>query len=372
MSRKKILTVVSALVISLILAIPLFAIEENISYGAEPDCVETQLERLHELMNFTINQFDSFEYAPPFSSYSDSVEVSLINFISPPNDVHDYFSIGLNTGLDCEQITFENLDMLTEITMREPSQDVVDFILTFAGIPAGRAEISYSIILPILPLSYEEPLPEICPVWGDVTQNNNARNIPHSTPRMGNRVRLTSPNNVFVGTATVGHPLGADRPGNLSFVSAFHRGNIVNYHAFDALLPTFRMGTVTRSQANVLGDFTVINLAWSNGIASDFLPPPFPSGSRIGNFRGTPRINDTVRSIRGFSGVQEARIIDASATVGDWRNTIVVSPAGIWQQGDSGAALIRTNDRAVVGTLRAARISNGVQTMIYTPVTVYS
>ena len=157
-------------IITLLVAFSLTITFTNIiiaeTYEPELNCVNTQLARLYELRYLLSNRHSNNFETTIFSADGEPIEIPNINLIAGPRHLFGPLTIGLVVDVDYSHIEYEDTDALLEITRRQPAREVVDFILDFAGIPYGQANISYAIALltPILP--YGAPLPAICPVWG--------------------------------------------------------------------------------------------------------------------------------------------------------------------------------------------------------------
>ena len=91
------------------------------------------------------------------------------------------------------------------------------------------------------------------------------------------------------------------------------------------------------------------------------------------NFRGVARQSDAVRSIRGLSGVQNSRVAHTAAVcfAAGVFGKILTHPLEAIQGGDSGAALIRVSDNAVLGTLKGILVYSGRAYGMYTSAQLY-
>ncbi|MCL2287772.1 MAG: hypothetical protein FWC33_01115, partial [Candidatus Bathyarchaeota archaeon] len=116
-----------------------------------------------------------------------------------------------------------------------------------------------------------------------------------------------------------------------------------------------------------------VGLNISNSQMSANLPNSWnwPAGASIANFRGTAGLNNEVRSIRGRSGVHQSRVTALNATVGTRTNQLLTYPNGNSLAGDSGSALIRVSDSAVLGTRSGTAIISGRTYGRYTHVQRY-
>jgi len=174
------------------------------------------------------------------------------------------------------------------------------------------------------------------------------------------------------GTSTIGHPFDS---GGARFFSSFHFNGGSGLNAFFGAPGNpshVLMGRVAWSTFNVEVDVAAIDTSViDHRRVSPALPSPWPAGSTINNFRGTPRSGDPVRSIRGMSNlVHHTIIFDPSFTLADVSRAIMTDTNGRSQAGDSGAALITVAGQ-VVGT-RAGWIRwMGVDRGVYTNVQFY-
>jgi len=290
------------------------------SFGGLTPEAETQRERLRELMHGTA--------VVPFSLDEDFI-VPRVNMIAAPEGDRSYFLIGVES---------------------EPTQECIEFILYYTGIPRENAYIGKSWFeLQILPYdpAVISPAQEIEP-------------FSYRAWNMGQMITIQG-----VGTLTMGHP---HHSGLTSFVTAPHRhglrGNNVSANSLT-------IGTVNRSVFNVNADVAIIDLHDRNTVS------PHVDGGVINNFTARASRRDSVVSIRGMSGIQRDLWVegtDFEIPGRPMRNMIGIYPDRNSTGGDSGSALIRRmspTDRAVLGT-RAGRLwFVGRYIGIYTPVVNY-
>jgi len=265
--------------------------------------LERQTELLHELSDL----INSGGMRARLGADGVPVEIPNINMvISPASAAIDHFVIGLE--IDHSHLSYGDFEAVIELSLQEPPQEVVDFILSYAGIPSDRIIIGYGIFQPT-PLHPEYlPLPDVCPVWGygrnEVAEESNAasRDV-RTTLRMGDRNRVMA----IPGYSTVGHPLNS--AGSRYFTS-FHADTwLQGRDVFLQNLPFNRVGNVARSNNNQTLDIAEVNLSVTGSHMSSDLPRPWPVGSRVSNFRGAARTQDLVRSIRGFSRVTDNAVL---------------------------------------------------------------
>lgn len=338
------------------------------------NCDESEVERQLELL-LELNELLSSGAISNVVSYSrdgEPVIMPQISLILPPTYETDMFGIGLE--IDIGELGFGDLDEIAEIASREVSEYVIDFIAYFSGIPRERVSVSHSVFMrtPLLPYGY---IPSgICPVWGDErivdfgdaqmeSLEHDVAITPFSTTiRMGNTISIRGV------SGTAGHPTSS---AGTYFISAFHSNSIPRYTDVFLNVTNTRVGLVFRSIYNQSVDITGINTLMTGASMSTALP--LPLGGTIGSFRGSPRNNDEVISIRAMAGVYRTRILNTNAFIpaANIAGMMVTTSLGGAQAGDSGAALIRTTDRAVMGTHSGGVFYNGSWRGLYTNVQRY-
>lgn len=336
----------------------------------EINSIERQMERLHELKEL-INSPD-FARTVPLNANGEPLEIPNINLIAPP-DRNGHFMIGLE--IDHTGLVYEDCEAMRELTRQEVPSEIVDFIISFAGIEKDQVKIGYGIFLPTLRLPHDYVVTGTCPVWGDdrssirndeiYTENYiNLQMPPPITLRIGQLDHIS-----FLGPGTIGHPRNSN--GRI-YTTAVHGdarvGTIVDTNSF----PRNEIGHISRMVFHESVDIAEVTLN-SNVHLSMALPGSWnwPGGINITNFRGVPRGNDNVRSIRGMSGVQESRIHAVGASTDRAINKILIYPNGATQVGDSGAALIRVSDSAVLGTRQGRFTTFGTVFGVYSNVQRY-
>jgi hypothetical protein len=302
----------------------------------EASCVENQRARLMELFYGNV--------ILPFHEGED-VNVPAVNFIMPPEGDRDYFIIGV-----------------TEV----PSQECIEFILSYTGIPQELAYIAQAIFnTRILPYQEVEYSYDEC-MYLHLEKDEYFQEIARfqSWWGMGQRIFIEG-----LGGMTMGHPLNSNLQ---SFATSPHtpnaRGRNVFIHGTNHLI-----GSVRSAFVNSQGDVALVDLHGQNFINSTV------QGGTINIFRATANRNDSVVSMRGWSGMQSSWVDSTIASA--WHpfgvtmhNLISTYPVRAIQYGDSGAALIRRmspTDRAVLGTLIGDIVIGSRWVALYTPVTRY-
>ncbi|MCL2527981.1 MAG: hypothetical protein FWE42_06115 [Defluviitaleaceae bacterium] len=322
----------------------------NSNIKFEANTIDAQFERLSELQELLWSGDRST--IVPFGD-DNLIEPPRINIIAPPPYEGGQFLIGLE--VDLGTLGRDDIDAINELTTKDVCEEIIDFILYFTGIPRDSVDIGYSAILRLSPVE-NYVASDICPVWGNDLPIQPRR----ETLFMGQRVTVNG------STSTVGHPLNS--LGN-SFFTTFHRHIPTGTPAYSPHLGGRGVGFVQRTIFNETVDIAQISMAPLNVMISSQLP----GGGNISNFRGTSFFGDPVISIRGFSGVQNTTIFSTNAIIPHYgiRNMILVYPVGRITNGDSGAALIRTLNRSVLGTLSGDVIHNGRHVGIYSDVQRY-
>ena len=128
---------------------------------SEINCIYRQYDLLNELMELQ----QTSRLVVPLSTDGVPLEIPQINMIIPATSVSGRFTIGLEVCIG--DLGYEDTDAILEITSQEPNKEVVDFILSFAGISHDQATVAYGVFLPTprLPVGYVISGP--CRVWGD-------------------------------------------------------------------------------------------------------------------------------------------------------------------------------------------------------------
>ena len=109
MLKKTFVTLLLSMVLTFSFTVLISAEELVEAHVHEINCVESQFERLRELLRGDI--VASFPYD----------NIPIVNFIAPPEEHREYFIIGV---------------------MYEPTQECIDFILAYTGIAKENARIS--------------------------------------------------------------------------------------------------------------------------------------------------------------------------------------------------------------------------------------
>ena len=372
---KKFLSIL--LIISLILGMTSVTIATSDFIDDQENCViERQSQLLHELQEL----IQTSQLIVPRSLYG--VEIPNINLIAAPLDSQSQFLIGLEVEHDFNYGEWEAIEYITSQSVPE---DIVDFILSFADIPAERALVGYNITIPtpmLLIAEYEDfYFPEVCPVWGHnrTTEHYGAIDSLYyiTTPlidnsftlRMGWLHAVQIPGGFGVGT--IGNP--RNTAGSL-YNTALHRSDLNNHNVFLNSNRTLQIGRVTRSVFNNSVDAAQVDVGITRSRVLNDLPIgwSWPGGSSLRYHMASARQNDLVRSIRGMSGVFESRVDSINATTAIGRtNQTLTFPNGSSQVGDSGAALIRVSDSAVVGIRFGTTTLNGRTLGVYTNPTLF-
>jgi len=299
-----------------------------------------------------------------------------ISFIATPTYTSDNtFQIGLLP--DVGSLGFEDRhspEMMNILTRALP-QGTIDFILDFTQLNYEDVDIFYSIAFdtPLFPL--DVPLPPSKVIWDEIDfaedyiavdplqQNVNA------TMRMGDWIEISGG-----GRLTAGHPTTST--GN-TFMTAPHTEAVVNRFVIAPERSPMRIGNIIWARYNSRSDVAAVDVTISGSNMSRQLPShwsgiPWGGGSTITNFMGLAQNNQQVRTIGAASGVMNGTIVNANANIPNLNlnNKILVSP-DLGRVGDSGAALIRFQDNAVLGTKRGAVFVNGSWHMHFTNVHFY-
>ena len=326
------------------------------------DGIEEQFERLYELMN--ILQSSRYALVVPFTDSGEPLYIPNINLIAPPHGEGGNFVIGLE--IDYGSLVFGDWEAMKELSLQAPPTEVVEFILSFAGIPYDMAEVGFSIVfdIPLLPADYI--ITGVCPVWGDernVLSDEHSiyatytRNIP---ARMGQLAHIAG-----IGTGTLGHPSSTSNSSRA--FSSIHR----NLHFPGNSVSIGRSGTPGQLRGSIQNPTIDVAAIDVMGSVSPELPSGWhwPGGNRI-VFRNTPPLDARVASLRGISGVRHSHLFRTNAIVGELRDKIITLEE-LGTEGDSGAALIRIHDSAVLGTLRSGIFFQGQRMSVYSCVQNY-
>lgn len=351
MKKKLISAVLCVTLVVSMFVMPVSAQVYGYEYQSVELTIEEQTERLLDLQRMLANG----TLPIPLNIYGEAIEIPNINLIAPPLYGGTTFRIGLE--IDTEGLAYGEWDEIIQLTSQPPQRDVVDFILGFTGIGYEMAEVAYAANFYAPPLPFDYPIPEVCPVWGDTPLPRLA------SLRMGNLIYVDG----VPGRITAGHP--ATSTGS-TFLTATHRVNTLS-RAVHIRVPanqpyTTRIGTVTRCTFGNNLDIAIVTLASTGSHMSTDLP----WGGRISQFRAAARVNDSVRSIRGFSGVVNSTVVGINVNTETLSNQILISPNGPSSTGDSGAALIRA-DGSVLGTRGGVTVMGSAHFGRYTNVTLY-
>ncbi|MCL2400061.1 MAG: hypothetical protein FWC91_10030 [Defluviitaleaceae bacterium] len=315
--------------------------------------VEMQHERLLELI--------SGNFIVPFDFDGELDIIPSVNLIVPPEGTREYFVIGVEGTL---------------------TQECIDFILFYTGIPEELANISeaylerqYLFIYTCPDTGYERETTTKPEHWESIEYIDFMQEIVpyNATFSMGQMMDVH-----FLGGAigfTIGHPINSQ---GIRFATSLHRTAAVAAHRpVTTYLSLFQIGTVSGTVFfDQRRDVALVNTA-QNITISTVVPG---AGGSITNFRATANFDDNVMSLRGRSGPQTSWVWTTNASArftGDpwyFGDKIGIYPDRTSIGGDSGAALIRRNssaDRAVLGTRSGFATIGGRRMGIYTKVTNY-
>jgi hypothetical protein len=299
---------------------------------------EKEIARLYELAEHLNSTKDSSREI--LSSAGMPAEMpQIISAITSPLTFR-YFGhilIGVELDVDISHLCPDkDHEEILKLTTREVPDEIVEFILSFTGFPRDIVKIGYATII-----LQQHGDPQLAAELADSSNEMSAKNsiVPLNQQfSMGQIINVPS---LGITGATVGHP----RPGGRSFMTALHR---IVPTGTDVFSFNTRIGSVTRSIYTEAVDVTEVSLVSTLTMSTNL--PLSHGGQPIANFRGVPQNGDFSISIRGFSGVQDVRVFQANTALDGYRGMMLVSPDARSQAGDSGAALIRTSDRAVLGT----------------------
>ena len=149
---------------------------------------------------------------------------------------------------------------------------------------------------------------------------------------MGQRIFVSG-----LGHYTLGHPRNATGE---TFFTSLHNRNAPGANVFCAVTNA-HIGIVVTSQVTAYADVAEVRVLFGR-----------VSAAGISNFRGIPRNLDRVRSIRGVTGTVSGHIVNASGNAPGFVQMILTNESNS-AGGDSGAALIRIVDNAVLGVRQA-------------------
>lgn len=340
------------------------------SYGLLQDELlteEEQFERLLELMSIA-EMYNVYGIAPRsianFPSYMPNILILTTNSYGRC----ETFGIGLYICVGDLTYGDRHGEEMRRLMETPIPAETVDFILDFAGIPHDNAVIFYSAIFRTPTRPTCKPLPEdwVC-MWEGYNADTNAEPFVNRTIHMGELV-LT---HYSGGHATVGHPLNA---AGTSFFTAFHMVHPPRTDVFiNTISANTRVGHIMREAFTSTVDFAQVDVRGTNSVVSRRLPPShnWPGGINITNFNGLAANGQAVRTIGGFGGVMDGTILNANANLSGVRFQQIVVTPDRGEDGDSGAALIRLNDSAVLGTKSGAVFYNGAWRMFFTNVRNY-
>ena len=346
------------------------------AYGGHEQESYTNLDTQIELLNIL------FE-----SSLENSQRIEAHGIIANDDSTNSIPNIVLIAAPQTEDSTF--LIAIDE----KPTQETIDFILNFTGIPAEKAEIvhlqsesleiCYEIIAEddiyngfhrsFFENSSEEDISGILEMLSEPNYFE-PHQITGGIVMMG---QLAAVQNLGGGTSlTIGHP---NNISGSSFFTATHgaapNGARVVSYVRPTGATTHQIGTIRRTNNRGNSDFTEVAVGGTVSQASARVPW---GNHNITNFRGTPSYNQPARSIRGRSGVTlslvnrpNVRVIHGGV---DFNNMILTYPNGNSQVGDSGTALIATNgsQEIVLGTRRGVIGLDGRNFGIYSSVLNYN
>ena len=336
MKHKIEIAIFLSLVMVLALSLSVTAADNDLvgeSDTREVNCVNNQIERLRDLLHGRV--------VVPFDAENVPANIPRVTILIPPEGPRQYFLIGVEV---------------------EPTQECVDFILYYTGIPRELAYIGIGYAKrQILPLDSEE--------YGhnkSTSQEGEYGISPLSTTyATGTRITIEG-----IGGLTMGHPTSAR---GTQFLTAPHTRAAAERSVFIHNTSQHIAYVSNNIDFRPHRDFAVVDFRGGNTIH------PHVLGGPISNFRATASNGSTVYSIRGFSGTHHS-VIDTTSAEGtfgpndNFIRKIGVYPDGVSTLGDSGSALIRRaspTDRAVVGT-RAGLGRVGTRIMgIYTNVLEY-
>jgi len=337
----------------------------TVDVSASQYSIEEQFDRLRELMIILQSPYRSL--IAPFDASGEPLHIPNISLIIPPDTEGESFIIGLE--INYEGIAFDD-DAMRELTLQTPPEEVAKFILSFAGIPYSMAEVGFVIIqdIPLLPMDYI--ITDICPIWGDERNTPSdeynidaayARNVP---VRMGQLVGIAGR---VGGVATIGHPFSASNSSR--FFTSTHLNLNPASPGDTVYLGGIPIGHLRSSVYAPMIDVAVVDtFSISHELPTGVL---WPSGNRV-TFRNTPTPRYTqVISLNGVTGMQPSTVFGTNALTGSMTNKIIIFETPI-ARGDSGAALIRLHDSAVIGTLRASILFQGVRFLVYSCIQNYT
>ena len=351
--------------------------------GTSSISVEEMHNRLEELVEFSLTD------GLPFSVYTDDGQVfqlPRLSFTVITNEMNRMvtdlkFFIGV--GYDSSKLCINDRETIRTIINSEVSNDIVDFVLSYTGIPRLNASFNYIVGMRIPPLPPDFIFTEPGPIWGeDRTHLNNwvDSNIDDEDGYESIESDFTAPFSMgtlmrtgVAGITTIGHPTDSNGSAfrtslhaNLSQMTETQRVARVN---------DIEVGRVTVSIFNATVDIATVELLGGRTV-STMLPAPWNwgGGVHISNFRGSPRLFDSVASINGMSGLLFGEILRTNGNCTEIGATdmIFVYPRGNITNGDSGSALVRRSDGAVLGTLAAWTTTLNIYTLRWVEVGVYT
>ena len=290
------------------------------------NCLERQMERLKDLIDGTVIMPFGSDITPPS-----------VNIVLPPEGDREYFIIG---------------------TDGPATQECINFILSYTGISHENAFIAQGIGRRNV-LQYGQTVTP----YRQVHEYEAIE--PHTTTLfMGEMITIAG-----VSSFTLGHPTSNF---GTYFATSPHTTAALNRQVFLGLheAPNRLLGTVSRAYFMSARDVAIVRITTANRVSTSF-----PWGGSIANFRGTAAVDDSTMSIRGVSGTRSSRVTSTVATgrfFGDpFSFAGKIATLGGAMDGDSGSALIRTRDNAVLGTLNGTYSIGGITVTIYTPALRY-
>lgn len=304
---------------------------------------EMQMERLDELFFSTPIIPEPESIIRALTADGTVLDSPRINFLIPPNERRDTFIIGL-----------EN----------EPTEEDIAFIVFYTGIPRELLDIEKAVINigPYLPSYLDEYLYESNYFPEEYLQEYSQHRLsyeeyyfteqedfnPRSSPwlRMGQEIDIRR-NGHLIASLNLGPPRSG---AGTSFFTASHGlarvGDWVYFRGTNT-----RIGRVIDVRLFGSVDATEVDVNVTGRLVSSLIPPR--NIEMIGNFAGTARIGDRVGSVRRGGNIWPGRVdsLNARIVVGitPLSNMIGVYPGTTRRPGDSGGALIRLDDNAVLG-----------------------
>lgn len=326
-----------------------------------------------------------FVYASDINSLSQFERLNLLFELTPKeiqqkvqlfstfSDEHSEISIPNVIGFGMPELEGRKILIGLE---EEPTAEQINFLLYFVGISLEDAIIGkLTEEIEIAPYYLEIPLTAEGFYINFLENSREYIDIDFFTVtggivQMGQMINIPG-----VGNLTLGHPNNASGTG---FFTAPHGLASDGARVNIGQNGTNQIGSITRTGngAPTGADFALV---MTNGFGVEVSRIVPWANRNITNFRGIGHAGESVRSIRGLSGVHSNTIEQSgfsfTGTGGvQLRNMILTYPNGRSTPGDSGAALIRTNGtvETVLGVRRSNITLGGVVFGVYSSVTNYN